>query len=440
MGLVSVLLVASALAGAAQEPVSAPDTCATKVVSIESKTRRCEGGPVQQETRPASIQEERSTGDATDDQKRRGIYFDDGLWFGVPRIDLRMRLGGEVQLDGVTHSTEVGSEELRSRIAFRRARVELRGFWGSRWRFRFRADAVNDDPPWLKDAYIEFLVPRLDAYLRTGRFSSRFGLEKGASSRDYVFMEPALSNAFVPPQETGVLLHRQGPEGNWDVGLTSASTELSNCLVCDVQGLVTRYSHGFDLGTRGQLVHLGINWARRWPRDANATRLRSRPESFLSPVLVDTGVLPADRVDVLLLEGAFRSGPLLLMGEFGIARVALPSRDESPQFESAYVLAAYTLTGESREYVRASGAFRRPRPARRAFASGGGFGALEIAVRLSTLDLNDKRVAGGRLRDLSLGLNWYPTDAYRVTLNAIRAKRDDLDPIWILQARLQWVL
>jgi phosphate-selective porin OprO/OprP len=36
-----------------------------------------------------------------------------------------------------------------------------------------------------------------------------------------------------------------------------------------------------------------------------------------------------------------------------------------------------------------------------------GWGALEIVSRVSYIDLNNQNIHGGRLTDLSTGLNWY---------------------------------
>ncbi len=49
----------------------------------------------------------------------------------------------------------------------------------------------------------------------------------------------------------------------------------------------------------------------------------------------------------------------------------------------------------------------------------GGWGAWELAVRYSSLDLSDDTVEGGEIDDLSLGLNWYPNAFVRLTANYV---------------------
>jgi phosphate-selective porin OprO/OprP len=97
-------------------------------------------------------------------------------------------------------------------------------------------------------------------------------------------------------------------------------------------------------------------------------------------------------------------------------------------FDGWYVEGGWVLTGESRGWSPANGAFTNPRP-RVNFSSEGGYGAWELAARYSTLDLNDKEgvagsavplggVRGGAERIATLGLNWYPNSVLKFTLQA----------------------
>ena len=50
-----------------------------------------------------------------------------------------------------------------------------------------------------------------------------------------------------------------------------------------------------------------------------------------------------------------------------------------------------------------------------------GPGAWELAFRVSLLDLDDRGIAGGRLTDLTFGVNWYMNPYVRMTANYVRA-------------------
>ena len=62
----------------------------------------------------------------------------------------------------------------------------------------------------------------------------------------------------------------------------------------------------------------------------------------------------------------------------------------------------------------------------------GGWGAFEIAARLSRIDLDDEvdavgGVRGGTSNNVSLALNWYFNPYVRLSLNYVRAEVRNLD-------------
>ena len=56
-----------------------------------------------------------------------------------------------------------------------------------------------------------------------------------------------------------------------------------------------------------------------------------------------------------------------------------------------------------------------------------GRGAWEVAARYSYIDLNDEFVAGGRAHEVTLGLNWYLCNNWKLQFQYINAHRTDLD-------------
>ncbi|MCY2964262.1 MAG: porin, partial [Planctomycetota bacterium] len=98
------------------------------------------------------------------------------------------------------------------------------------------------------------------------------------------------------------------------------------------------------------------------------------------------------------------------------------------QFPSLYTQVGYFLTGEHRPYLKKAGAIDRVKPFRNVkfFDNDGtGWGAWEIAARYSYIDLNSRDIDGGRLNDLTLGLNWYLNPNAKVQFNWIRAFLDN---------------
>jgi phosphate-selective porin OprO/OprP len=359
----------------------------------------------------------------------RRWYWDDGAWLTAP--NLKLKIGGQGQLDTAGFAGEDAPE---SGVEWRRARIYADLQVRKRLRFKLQW-GLEGQPPRLKDAWMAVRLPKIDAYVRGGRMSSTFGLEKETGTSNVMFLESGLTAAFVPRQETGVLVHSQTKRRRWDISFSSGASEFE-CLLCDVLGVSGRFSTGFDFGTKTKRLHLGGNYSRRWVGSDETAQIKSRPESHLAPVLVDTGEIPSERVDTALVETAFISGRYSVQSETGWARVRTPDQG-SLGFFAFYVYGTWILTGEMRPYDGTRGSIGRIRPKRELRDGKGGKGAFLVAARYSHIDLDDGDVSGGTLNDVSLALNWYPTRHAAALFNVIRAKREALEAVWIFQFRLQ---
>jgi phosphate-selective porin OprO/OprP len=97
----------------------------------------------------------------------------------------------------------------------------------------------------------------------------------------------------------------------------------------------------------------------------------------------------------------------------------------------------YFLTGETQGYSKEEGVFGRVVPLRNFRTKRGegvcGWGAWQVGLRLSYLDLNDKAIQGGTVYDWTLGLNWFWNPNMKVQLNVIAERRDQpgVAPAWI---------
>jgi len=87
---------------------------------------------------------------------------------------------------------------------------------------------------------------------------------------------------------------------------------------------------------------------------------------------------------------------------------------------AAYPQMGDLLTGEVRPFNKTAGVFGRLKPSR-PWGDDGGWGALELAARYSYLDLNGLGFEGGRLNDLTIGVNWYLNQYMKFQVNYIRA-------------------
>lgn len=175
----------------------------------------------------------------------------------------------------------------------------------------------------------------------------------------------------------------------------------------------------------GDVLHLGISASRETPdgtRDGRgrwnppSARLRSRPETgLLDQRLVDSGVLAhADHTDRRGVEFLRIAGPLAAKAEYLDARVTLNGR---PAYVAHgwYAFGTWVVTGESRTYTGGNLFDAVPKSP---------WGALEFALRYSTLDLDDGPTQGGTEHDWTLGANWYINKYLKLQANYIRATSD----------------
>jgi phosphate-selective porin OprO/OprP len=154
--------------------------------------------------------------------------------------------------------------------------------------------------------------------------------------------------------------------------------------------------------------------------------INDRPELRIDPTaIVSTGAMAGvSGAKVYSAEAAATYGPLYLQGEyfwFDIERKFLTNLP-SVRFEGGYAEAAFALTGETRAYLPASSSYGGLIPKNPFSLTGGGWGAWEIALRYSTINLNDQLaqangVAGGRQTIYTAALNWYISRNVRVMLD-----------------------
>jgi phosphate-selective porin OprO/OprP len=144
--------------------------------------------------------------------------------------------------------------------------------------------------------------------------------------------------------------------------------------------------------------------------------LSDRPELRIDPTVIITtdAMSGVSAAQVYSAEAAATYGPFFFQGEYfwyNVARNNLPGLP-SLKFNRGYAEASLVLTGETHPYIPADAAYGGIIPANPFSLWSGGWGAWEIAGRVSTMNLNDQLgttngVAGGQQTIYTAGLNWY---------------------------------
>jgi len=261
--------------------------------------------------------------------------------------------------------------------------------------------------------------------VRVGFMKTPVGFEGNTSTGSTSFLEPSL------PMQAVYANRRIGVD--WALTRKQYLVQLGYYHGGNLQGdLDGRMLAGRTAWTPrnapGDVVHLGLSLSRETPEgtiDGRGrytppnVRLRALPEAgLITQRLIDSGTLSvAEHVDRRGAEALWIGGPWSVQGEYLDARV---KRVDKPAYVAHgwYTFGSWVVTGESRAYSGGNVGDVVPK---------GPWGAVELLVRYSTLDLDDGPVLGGREHDWTLGANWYITRYLKLQGNYVRATSDRRD-------------
>jgi phosphate-selective porin OprO/OprP len=279
-----------------------------------------------------------------------------------------------------------------------------------------------------------FLDYRLDiplsdgVTLSVGKQKEPISMERLMTLIDRPMQErSSVSVAFLASRNFGALIsgNMLSKRMSWAGGIFNSSVDSDESFDDDATSFVGRTTWlPYVSDNQSNLIHLGL--AVKLSEGNDGYQYRADPEFNKSPEFVDTGALEADRIRQYNLDASWRRGPFWLTGEYTRTDVDTPV-DGKLGYSGFFVTGSWILTGEMRSYNYKSGTFGKVPVSRSAYQNGKG--AWEMAVRWSSIDLNDGPVAGGKMDVLSLGTNWWLSSIFSVSLNYryIMNDRDDLD-------------
>lgn len=183
--------------------------------------------------------------------------------------------------------------------------------------------------------------------------------------------------------------------------------------------------------------HVGGAMSHRDPVNGQVqVRIRNEVRNAPFPLLNlvgNTGFVNATSQDLFNLETAAVYGPVTVQAEYTANLIHGASVGAGPdlgtvRFQGFYAEAMVFLTGESRPWNPKTAVFKRVVPKRNFLTDDGGCcygpGAVELAARYTYLDLDDKGILGGRLNDVTIGLNWYLNPNVKLQFNYDYLYRD----------------
>ncbi len=351
---------------------------------------------------------------------------------------------GRFHWDAAVYRRRENGDALETPTLLRRARLGVRGAAKRfSWLFVVDADADRGGPARavaIEDAAV-FYSPSDRVRLGVGRMKIPVTFEESASSNDIPLIERALPvDAFTD----GMLGPRVTNAQLWIYGrnhLVEAAVHLAR----EAGGAPgAGGAGGKAVGVTGRAVfapvltgtsavHLG-GWADRAGGPVGEARWGYGSELDVADVPVLRGVRPDRRLQELVhggLEAAWLDGPLWAQAEVMGGRFR--HSDGSAHSAGGWYAQVGYVAGGARRYDMREGTWSPAAVVDAATA--GGAGAVEVALRYSTVDFGKPvnptvaRPAGdtghaGRQSNVTAGVNWYLTGRSRLMFNAIHVDLD----------------
>lgn len=448
-------------------PVAAPVTAEPPMPMppLPGTTIGSSGGPALPEPKPTITSVETKPAPAADDftPKLKFKVGDNNLLQVETANGLfKVYVGGRVQIDAAwfraseqvqAPRTAGGVGDIGDAVNFRRARFDIGGTFYKNVEFLMEFDLINTtnaertgnilavNTPAPTDLWVTFKEVPFIGNVRIGNQKPPIAFEHITSSRFLNFMERSLSfDAFIENQNNGfepgisAFDNFLDKRGLWQFGVFKNTRSVFGWNVGDGEYDVTgRVAFLPIYDNDGEnLVHVAVGASHR-DFDDHFDRIRARTLIRNGPAVLHNIVAEVqtlgDSRDQVVPEFVVVWGPWTIQSEYyhvWVHNATTPVTGTGPrtnygtvQYQGAYAEVLYFLTGEHQKYDHSRGAFTRvtPNQSFRGFGTDAdgcdecseeyGFGAWQLGVRYSWLDLNDRGIQGSTCQDLTVGLNWF---------------------------------
>jgi phosphate-selective porin OprO/OprP len=355
-------------------------------------------------------------------------------------------LVGYMQLDAplsVSHGDFLGSSTL-----LRRLYLGVYGKIGSSWKYKAKFGFVSGKAG-VSTAVLSYLGFK-PASITLGYMKEPFSLNYMTSPTQLAFTERALPIGLVPGKKIGLLFGSHGR--HWTVAGGIFGAKYNNVPRGNPGGKAGQARYGESLRatftpiiTKNIVWEIGASGAWRDADSAHTYKFKTRPEEYtVGATLAATGTIGnVQSVTSYGAETSLCTGPISLQGEYIGTRLNRDADSRDLTFDGWYTQVTLSLNGSARRFVPSKGKVVGVKPT--SSVGSGGLGALELALRYSTVNLNDIDINGGKQRDITFGVNWYPESRIRISLDDTRVlplqggKYDGVSSN-IIEARAQVVL
>ena len=373
-------------------------------------------------------------------------------------------LGASVSNVDASHA-----RNLKDGTVFRRARLGADGTAPGGWEYRLLFDFGGtgvENAGQLYEGWVQYsgLKP---LHFRVGAFAPSLGLEDANSPSYLPFLDrpspiDIARNVAGGDTRIGFQTAAYGP--NWftaaavtgrNVGVINTNNVIPVTTTTSSVTVGTAQTYSDQLGFTGRAAYdplVGKDWRINLgvhgsyvdrpadvtgpannggtPMSSYVISLNGTPELRVDGTkFINTGNIPARHASTVGAEFAAQKGSFFLASEYEHISVERSDIASTPSFDGYYVEGTWFLTGESKTYNQSTGAFDGPGAINHVFdPRNGGFGAVELALRWSDMNLNyhagaagtapaADAIRGGEQQIFSAGINWYPTPIVRFMLD-----------------------
>lgn len=318
------------------------------------------------------------------------------------------------------------------------AKLGVKGKIDDKWSYLTEFDFGEGNHGKIKDAYLAYKASD-SLKLLIGQSKDQASFEFRSSIKYRVFPERAFNASLLPKRRAG--LSAIYSKDNLAASFQVTGEDVSARRADDEGYAFTGRISYAPILTDKTAWHLGVGGVWLKPDDeTHAVSFKAFHEGSATPnkSAYTDKIKDVKSNTVLNFETFAKTGPLWIMGEYTRRTVNRDLALADLDFNAWYVQAGWVLAGGNRAYSPASGVGA---PKVKSPVTDGGPGAVELAVRYDTLDLNDGVVFGGKIDRYAINLTWYPVKKLqlRATLQTSDARdrvpnKDDKPTAVILRA------
>jgi len=353
------------------------------------------------------------------EKEAMAVHHDKGyLVFKSDDGQFKYWIDGRIMVDYGTISND---NNFASGWETRRARFSIKSIIKGDWAGEFDFDLADNEVE-IKDFWMSYIGFN-NTIIKLGNHKVPGSMEDMTTSRWITFMERGLPNEFTIGRRMGISYNHWGENylvmGGYFGEEPGEGEESGN----DEEGGIGLRAAYAPIHNDDTVLHFGLSYTNFSPNadDSNKVRMRSKPELHLTQRLLNTGkVKHVDDYSFTGLEVAFQKGAFSGAAEYLEADLNRYDGDKDASYSGYYAYVSWFAFGAKRTYSMDSAEFGAIHPR-------GHKGALELAFRMSNLDLNDfdAGVEGGSADNYTFGINWYANENVRIMFNYIRSDNDE---------------